>query len=320
MDLVKDSPAHSLPLRLVSVLWLVAAALAGCRSVVPLHPFILSQRRPIIFAHRGGGGTGPEATLPVMLATHARNPAAVIEFDVHLSRDGQLVVLHDDTVDRTTNGTGKVTDLTLPELEALDAGYCATPDQGDGTDDTGTCHHADPIRFPFRGKGYVIPTLRAILAALPPETFMSVEVKQPGIERAVSDALRATGHLDRMVVGSANDDEATRIRSALPRVAGYLPVGAAKCFVLGAKAGLGYAACPIYAVFASPLAGGGLALDTRGVIGAAHDVGMAVVYWTINDAPTMERLFRLGADGIYTDYPDRARMVLDRLRGEGAAK
>jgi glycerophosphoryl diester phosphodiesterase len=320
MEAVKVRPAHPLPLWLPSVLVLVGACLAGCRSVVPLHPFILSQRRPIIFAHRGGGGTGPEATLPVMLATHTRNPAAVIEFDVHRSRDGQLVVLHDDTVDRTTNGTGKVADLTLPELEALDAGFCATPDRGDGTDDTGTCHGAEPARFPFRGKGYVIPTLRSILAALPPETYMSVEVKQPGIEREVADALRATGHLDRMVVGSANDDEAERIRSALPRVAGYLPLRAAKCFVLGAKAGFGYAACPTYEVFASPLAGGGLALDTRGVIGAAHDVGMAVVYWTINDAPTMERLFRLGADGIYTDYPDRARLVLDRLRVEGAVK
>lgn len=311
---------RTLPLLVIAAA--TAAALAGCGTAAPLHPFILAQRRPIIFAHRGGGGDAPEATLPTMLATHARNPDAVIEFDVHMSRDGQIVVLHDDTVDRTTNGTGKVADLTLGELKALDAGYCATPNVGEGTDDTPICRSGGVAsHFPFRGKGYVIPTLAEILSALPPETFMSVEVKQAGIERAVADALRATGHLDRMVVGAADDEVAERVRAALPRhIAGYLPSGAAKCFVLGAKAGFGASACPTYAVFAAPLTGAGLALDTRGMIAAAHQVGMAVVYWTINDAPTMERLFRLGADGIYTDYPDRARLVLERLRREGAVK
>ncbi len=292
------------------------SSLAAC-DAPSLHPFFLAQQRPMILAHRGGGGIEPEATVPTMVGTYMRNPAAVIEFDVHKSRDGQIVVMHDATVDRTTNGTGRVSDLTLTELKALDAGYCATPDQGNGTAETGQCHAADAAGFPFRGMGYQVPTLQEVLAALPVEAFLSIEVKQSGAEREVADLLRASGRLAKMIVGAEFDDMAARIKDALPEVPGFLPTGAAKCFALSTKAGWDYPACPAYEAFASPLSGAGLALDTRGVIDAAHSQGMAVIYWTINDDPTMERLFRLGADGIYTDYPDRARSVLEQLRAAG---
>jgi len=162
------------------------------------------------------------------------------------------------------------------------------------------------------------PALQEVLDTLPAETFISVEVKQSGIERQVADQLRASGRLARMIVGAEFDSMATRIKDALPEVAGYLPTGAAKCFALSTKAGWSYPACPVYEAFASPLSGAGLALDTRGILDAAHAEGMAVIYWTIDDEPTMERLFLLGADGIYSDYPDRARAVLDRLRAAGA--
>ena len=259
----------------------------------------------MILAHRGGGGIEPEATVPTMVGTYMRNPAAVIEFDVHKSRDGQVVVMHDATVDRTTNGTGRVSDLTLAELKALDAGYCATPNQGNGTAETGQCHAADAAGFPFRGMGYQVPSLQEVLAALPVEAFLSIEIKQSGTEREVADLLRASGRLcedDRRC--GVRRQVAARIKDALPEVPDFSH-GAAKCFALSTKAGWDYPACPAYEAFASPLSGAGLALDTRGVIDAAHSQGMAVIYWTINDDPTMERLFRLGADGIYTDYPDR---------------
>jgi glycerophosphoryl diester phosphodiesterase len=296
------------------------ALLAGCHSAQSLHAFFQPQRLPVVFAHRGGGGTEPEATLPTMLATHMRNPEAIVEFDVHRTSDGQIVVMHDATVDRTTEGTGRVADLTLAELKALDAGYCATPDQGNGTNFGNACHDGDAANYPFRGKGYQVPTLQEVLDALPTEAFISVEVKQSGIERQVADQLRASGRLARMVVGAEYDDMATRVKDALPEVPGYLPTAAAKCFVLSTKAGWDYPACPFYEIFASPLTGAGLPLDTRGVLDAAHAQGMAVVYWTINDEPTMERLFLLGADGIYTDYPDKARLVLERLRAAGKLK
>lgn len=309
-------------LRAIALLLVVTAAVspAGCRDDRPLHPYFRAQRLPVIIAHRGGGGTEPEATLPTMLATHLRTPEAIIEFDVFRTKDGEIVVMHDATVDRTTNGTGRIADLTLAEVKALDAGYCATPDQGNGTDFGGVCHDGDAANYPFRGKGYQVPTLQEVLDAVPPEAFLSVEVKEAGIERQVADQLRAAGVLGRTMVGAEHDDMAARVKDALPEVAGFLPTGAAKCFVLSTKAGWDYPACPFYELFASPLTGAGLALDTRGVLDAAHAQGIAVAYWTINDEPTMERLLRLGADGIFTDYPDKARVVLDRLRAAGVLK
>lgn len=309
--------APRLPRQAATLLTLALVLAAGCGGDPPLHPFFQAQKRPIVFAHRFGGGLEPEATLPTLMGVIQRNPQAVIEFDVHLSRDGHLVVIHDDTVDRTTNGTGRVADMTLSELQALDAGYCATPDEGNGTAPRGQCHGADPSKFKFRGMGHRIPSLAEVLAAIPRETFISIEVKQAGIERQVADVLRSSGRLDRLIVGAEYDEMSARLKDALPELPHYYPTGAAKCLALSAKARWSYPACPQYQAFASPLSGAGLALDTKEVIASAHADGAAVVYWTINDAPTMERLFRLGADGIYTDYPDRAREVLVRLRNEG---
>ena len=294
-------------------------AVTAC-SDRPLHSFFRAQPSPLIFAHRFGGGVEPEETVATLLSTHRRNPTAVLEFDVHASKDGALVVIHDDSVDRTTNGTGQVHSLTLAELKELDAGYCATPNEGNGTAKRGTCQGADPARFPFRGRGYQIPSLQEVLAALPADAYFSVEVKAAGIEKQVAEVLRAAGRLDHLIAGGEDDYIAARMQAALPEVASYYPAGAAKCLALSAKGGWDYAACPHFDCFASPLSGAGLALDTPAILNRAHDHGVAVVYWTINDAATMERLFRLGADGIYTDYPDMARDVLAKLRAEGALK
>jgi glycerophosphoryl diester phosphodiesterase len=282
-----------------------------------MHPFFTSQSRPLIFAHRGGGGLLPEETLPALLSAQAADSQAVIEFDVHGTADGQFVLFHDPTLDRTTNGTGPVRERTVAELKTLDAGYCATPGVGNGTADEGNCHDADPARFPFRGQGYQIATLDEVFAALPPDTPASVELKRPGMERELANALRASGRLPHLITGAEWDDVAVRLKDLLPELPHYYPTAAATCLALAAKAGGSYAACPHYEAFASPLSGAGLALGTKGVLSAAHDDGIAVVYWTINDESEMERLFLLGSDGLYTDYPDRARRVLDGLRAQG---
>ena len=198
----------------------------------------------MILAHRGGGGIEPEATVPTMVGTYMRNPAVVIEFDVHKSRDGEIVVMHDATVDRTTNGTGRVSDLTLTELKALDAGYCATPNQGNGTAETGQCHAADAAGFPFRGMGYQVPTLQEVLAALPDEAFLSIELKQSGTEREVADLLRASGRLAKMIVGAEFDDMAARNQGRPARSAGISPDGRREVFRAQHQGGLGLSGVP----------------------------------------------------------------------------
>ena len=301
---------------------LLLTVAAGCREQ-PLHPLFRTEGgipRPLLFAHRGGGGLLPEATVPAFQETHRRDPAAVLEFDVQRTVDGHLVVIHDFTLDRTTNGQGPVAAATLAQIQALDAGYCSTPGQGNGTAESGACGAPpqDATRFPFRGQGYRIPTLDEVLAALPPTAFVGIEVKGAGFEKEFARRMRASGRLDRLVVGSEDDDIAVRLKDALPEVAHYLPKGAATCVALSAKLGLDYPGCPEYDLFASPLRGAGLALDTAGILSAVHSRGAVVVYWTINEEPEMERLLRLGADGFFTDFPDRGRRVIDRLQAEGA--
>ena len=313
---VRDASVSALVrLGLLGALLGASAATTGCADR-PRHPFFdrVAARGagPVVFAHRGGGGLGPEATLPTLLAAHA-TWGMVVEFDVHRSRDGQLVVIHDDTVDRTTDGHGAVAGLTWAELGGLDAGFCATPGEGDGTDARGDCHDpAAAAGFPFRGKGYRIPSLDQVLAALPQEAFFGVEAKAGGFEEQLAATLRASGRLEHLVVGSEFDDVSVRLKDLLPEVAHYMPKAAATCFALSAKASYGYP-CPEYEIFASPLSGAGLALDTPAVLQAAHHRGVAVVYWTINDGPTLDHLFGLGADGVFSDYPDRAQRARDRL-------
>ena len=268
--------------------------------------------RPIIFAHRGGAGEAPESTLGAMQAALAANPGVAIELDVHQSRDGHIVVIHDDTVDRTTNGTGAVAQLTLAELQALDAGFCATPGERRGTAARGACREGTG-KFPFRGKGYRIPTLQEVLAQLPRETLIGMEVKAPGFEPKLAEVLRASGRLRRLIVGAARDDIAVRLRQLLPQVPHYFPRWAGMRFATSIKLSNGRLSSPDYQVFATPQAASGMRLDTAGLIQAARRLGVLVAYWTINDPEHIDRLLRLGADAIMTDYPDRASKVAQRL-------
>jgi len=163
----------------------VALGAAAC-SDRDLHPFFTvdaAHRRPFVFAHRGGGASanGPEEALPTLLAAYQNDPLGVVEFDLHKSRDGHLIVIHDDTVDRTTNGSGRVEDLTLAELKALDAGYCYRPFVDDGTAQGDDCKKGDPAQFPKRGAGVQLATLDEVFAALPREAWLSAEVKTTGI-------------------------------------------------------------------------------------------------------------------------------------------
>jgi glycerophosphoryl diester phosphodiesterase len=291
------------------------AALGCGRPTAALLPPL---ERPLIFAHRGGSGEAPESTLASLLAA-ARDPAVAIELDVRATRDGHIVVIHDASVDRTTNGTGRVAELTLAELEALDAGHCATPGLGAGTARRGDCAPAaDPQRFPFRGRGIRIPTLAAVLAQLPAHTFIGIEVKAPGFEPALAALLRASGRLGRLVIGSADGAVAARLRALLPEAPTYFPRNAAVRLALGAKLAGAAFARPEHQLLAAPRTGWGLRLDTPGMIGAYHRQGVAVIFFTINDETEMERLLRLGADGLFTDYPTRARALVERLRAEGA--
>lgn len=134
---------------LVSIAFLIAlwGILSFWARPIPHHPFF-RDKRVLVLAHRGGGGLWPESTLYAF--EHAVELGVdVLEMDVQSTKDGELVVIHDDTVDRTTNGKGRVQDLTLTEIKALDAGYTWTTDNGQS--------------YPFRGQGPRVPPWRRSL-------------------------------------------------------------------------------------------------------------------------------------------------------------
>lgn len=130
-------------------------------------------------AHRGGAGLSPENTIYAFSRAVNTFGADVIEMDVWSSRDGHLVVFHDRIVDRTTNGSGKITSMPLSEIKRLDAAFNFTTDGG--------------LTYPMRGRGITVPTLREVFEALP-GVRMNIEIQQvwPPVEKMVYDLIKNT--------------------------------------------------------------------------------------------------------------------------------
>ena len=145
-----------------------------------------------------------------------------------------------------------------------------------------------------------------MFAGLPATTLIGLEVKASGFEAQFAEQVRRSGRGQRLVVGSGKDEVADRCARCCPRLPQYFPRSAGVRFAAAAKLTNGALARPDYQVFAVPLNGAGLRLDTAGMIRVARAAGVMITFWTINDAAEMDRLVRLGADGIITDYPSRA--------------
>ena len=215
-----------------------------------------------------------------------------IETDVHMTRDGHVVCLHDDTIDRTTNGRGRVRDYDLTELRRFDAGHQFT---------------ADGRSYPFRGQGITIPTLEEV-AALDPASFINLEIKQaqPPMAECLWRRIEALGLCDRVLVASA---DALLIRAFRNLARGSVATSAGRgeilAFWMAARAGLSSLLSIEYEALQVPATSAGLEIVNRKFVEAAHARGLKVHVWTIDDAAEMRRLIELSVDGIMTDHPRR---------------
>ena len=211
--------------------------------------------------------------------------ANMLEMDVWRSSDGVIYLMHDDTVDRTTDGTGVGRTMTWAELEQLDAAYHFTTDGG--------------ATYPLRGTGVRVAKLEDVLNAFPDE-LISVEIKQndPPIVDDVLAVLDATGAPGRTVIGSFNDGTVREVREKRPEI----------LTSMGAQEGLEFFYTPEEEYepqtwyLAAPTSLGDIVLD-QPTIEKAHSYGIVVHVWTVNDAPEMQTLLDWGADGIITDDP-----------------
>lgn len=270
-------------------------ALGACSGgAAPANPLITGRVWNV--AHQGGELLWPSNT---MLAF--RNAAALgvdmLDTDMHATRDGVLVLAHDDTLDRLTDRKGRIKDLTLAEVQQADAGHAFSPDGGKS--------------FPFRGQGLRVPTLAELLTTFP-DMPLSIEIKQvtPGLGVPFCRALRDAGATARVVVASFSDVAMTEFRAACPEVLTSMTERELRPPVLLSKVGLGGLAPLPGRAAQVPLKGGGVTVVTPSFVGAMHRRGVAVQVWTINDEATMRRLIQMGVDGIQTDDPALLRRVL----------
>ena len=271
------------------------------------------ERRVLAYAHQGGAWERPSSTLHAIRAALAAG-ATGIELDVHATADGEIVVCHDATVDRTTDGCGAIASLTLDELRALDNGYWFVP----GADATPGRPDAD---YPFRGRApqdreFGVATLREVLEAFP-GVVLNLDIKQtaPAVEpyeAALARLLAEYGRRDDVIVASFLDLATARFAEAAPAIgtsAGMLAAGAFWRAVHD-----GSPPPPVRAVaFQVPETYGEATVVDERFVEAAHDAGIAVHVWTVNDEPAMRRLVDLGVDGIISDLPTTLSRVLGDL-------
>ncbi len=257
---------------------------------------VLAAPRPTTFAHRGGAALWPENTLLAFEQAIAAG-IDVLETDVHLTRDGELVLCHDPTVDRTTDGHGAIAELTLADLRRLDAGWRFT---------------RDGVTFPFRGRGVTIPTLEEALALDPRARFnLDVKPTDPSIVGRLIDALELGGYGDRMIVASHSQAVIERFRSGCRgRVATAAGPREVATFLGATQLGLAQRLRPTYDALQVPQRKALLRIVDGPFVEAAHALGLLVHVFTIDAPATMRELLHLGVDGLMTNRPDRLVAVV----------
>ncbi|HET9582133.1 MAG TPA: glycerophosphodiester phosphodiesterase [Gemmatimonadota bacterium] len=255
---------------------------------------------PRPFAHRGASGTHPENTL-IAFRKAREEGAEGFELDVHRTSDGEIVVFHDPTLERTTDGSGPLAALTLSELRELDAGSRFTPDGG-GT-------------HPFRGQSVRIPTLREVLEEFP-EAPVIIEIKQvdPPLEEELREEIAGAGAHDRTLVFSLAQAPLDRYRALDPeQPTGFGPEDVAD-FLARLRDGAWDGYEPPGAAFAVPESWHGIPIVSAPFVEAAHRFDREVYVWTVNTEAEMERLLELGIDGLISDFPGRLAEVVRRRR------
>lgn len=292
----------------------ILSTIAGGWLLVYLWP---SKKRPdrsfyreddpeiLNIAHRGGRGLAPEGTMAAF-DNAAQLNVDMFEFDTHMTSDGHLVVIHDPTVERTTDGTGRINDMTLEEVQALDAGYNFVDQNG---------------KYDFRDKEVSIPTVEEVFEKYPQMRHL-IEIKDTNDPQFYEPIIQELWRLvqkhnmeDNVMVGSFDH----RIIERFEEVTwGRIPIGAGeeevRSFVKRHVPYLNGLAPTAVDSLQLPTEGEGFDLTTNNIIQSAGKRNMSIYYWTINDERTMRELIAKGVDGIITDYPDRLRKVLTEVR------
>jgi glycerophosphoryl diester phosphodiesterase len=281
----------------------------------PVNPWL--ERRVLAYAHQGGAREAPSSTLFAMRQAVA-NGADSIELDVHATADGHIVVCHDATVDATTDAGGAIADLTLAELRALDNAYWFVPGEVrvEGRPDEDYIHRGKAPHDPAFG----ICTLEAVLRELP-DVFLNFDIKQTtpvvrAYEPEVARVLQSFGRADDVIVASFNDDSIAAFASAAPEI--NTAAGTLATFAFWSAVQNGEPTPDALArrvALQVPADYEGVVVVDERFVTRAHEAGLAVHVWTIDDADEASRLVDLDVDAIMTDCPTP---IVEMLRARSA--
>lgn len=290
---MKFKPRHLISLLIFSIV----VVLRFVSDPAPDRPYYANKPdRPLVIAHQGGDGVWPGETM-LAFQNSAALGVDVLEMDIHITADGELILMHDETVDRTTNGSGEIESMTLADLKELDAAYDWSPDDGQ--------------TFPYRGQGLAVATLEEVFQTFP-GMRMTIEIKRTDASMAEQfcELIREYNMQDKVLAASFHDDRLSEFRSVCPEVATSSAKNETTVFVLMTKVFLGGWYSPAFSSLQVPEESGGITVMTPGFVRAAHARNLAVEPWTINDEETMRKHIEWGVDGIITDRPDILMKVL----------
>ena len=285
------------------------------------------ERRVLNIAHQGGEIEAPSNTMYALKTAQAKG-AEVLEIDVHATKDRELVVIHDETVNRTTNGKGRVDALTLAQIQQLDAAHSFV-------EGCGTCHGKPDGEYGLRGyatgerklngrlkdfapSDFTVPTLREVLETFPDE-LINIEIKSTAprtspYEELLADLLAEFGRTDDTIVVSFLDHAMEAFKVHAPDVHTATATAQAAAFWASSQGPLPGSPNPRYQALQVPIQLNGVTVVTKDFVDDAHANGLAVHVWTINDVEQMKALIEMGVDGIMTDRP----AVLEELLTAGA--
>lgn len=285
-----------------------AAAWAGSKAIAnpQLRPAkeVLNYERPIVLAHRGGGKLAPENTLAAFnksaeLGVHG------FEIDIRMTKDEEILVFHDEYIDRTTDGAGRVADLSLDQLKAFDLGYHFIDLEG---------------KHSYRGKNEQVVLLHELIEKFP-QMYINIDIKDNPetyegslVPSKLWRLIDSLGVQDRVAVTSFYDEQIDRFNLyAQNRVA----IGAGENEVRKAYASynsqFGHLYQPRADVFQIPVKSSVFRLDSPRFIAFLENLNIPVHYWVIDETDAMRTLINAGAKGIITDRPDLAVALISEM-------
>ncbi len=300
---MRERPGRTRRWSLVAIVLGVAVIVAAWSQNEPIEPVPhFAEHDVAIIAHAGAQGHAPPNTMEAFEAALELG-ADTLEMDLQVTADGRIATIHDGTVDRTTDGSGPVDELTLEELQDLDAGYTWEDEEGE---------------TPFRGQGVRHAALSEVFEAFP-DTHLVIELKTDGGEAIIQptiDLILEHGRQDSVTVASFSEDYLQPVREQLPGVPTNMPESETYDFYVRHLLGLHPWWDPPGELYQVPEEFDGRQVITPRFVRAAERLGIDVQVWTVNDPEQMHRILDAGVHGIITDYPDRVVEVLAEREAE----